>query len=190
MKKNIVLLILYTLITTTGCGTYNTPEEAASKVAECICESYNNSPFMDKKLNSDLINSKIKYFESFLISNNYISKVNKSEYKKLIYEIIDSPKLYAEINDHLKLQDDEITLKIFYNTPVVINECPKAVLVQTKNNLSSTLNLQREIMEMVAKSNYNNKEIINQLFLATTDKSFEIPLYRLPFIYIFMHNLE
>ena len=172
----------------TGC---KAQDYTTKKLNECIQRELDKRRSEIGYDESQSITKTFETFEMFLLKKGFLKGgINKDSYQELIKEVIDNPKDYNEIYDHV--HDEKIYYDdyIIMNPALILSQCRDFVLVTEKNDYTSTLNVQHKIMQGVIKSNYGDMGVIKELFYNTPDKDFANITYRIPFIYIITMNLE
>ena len=185
--KNKILLFCFAIAIVQSC---KSQEHIIGKLKDCInleLEKRRNGKGYD---DSQSIENTFKNFEAFLKEKYYLEEISKAEYQRLIDQVIDNPKTYKAIDNHINDSEIYYDHLLINNPTLMLSQCTDFVLVTEKNDYTSTLNLQSKIVERIIRSGYGNKDVVKELFMATPEKDFNNIFFRIPFMYVVIMNAQ
>ncbi|MCM5662807.1 hypothetical protein [Galbibacter mesophilus] len=186
MNKFLILLILAFFLN--SCKTQEEIIELKLKV--CVNTEVQRFRRLNGNSNSKDIYISLLEIEDMLIKENFLQGKKLDSYKSLITNILGDVENQESLREIIERNFKDQLLELTYDPTVILIQCPQTILITEKNKINSTLNLQYETMNWLAAEEYKNKEAIDQLFSVTNPKDFDKIIYRVPFIYIILMNMQ
>lgn len=188
MKARIKLITVVITIYCTSCQT--SEKYLINKIGKCIDSNVSIKRDKIGYLETQDVNQTFRNFEGYLLKKGHLDNPTKESYSNLIDKILKYPENYLDIYKHVNNSDIYIDSDIIVNPSLILLQCPYYVIVTEKNEFNSTVVQQYDIVNSIVDSNYEDEFLIRKLFNSTSEEKFSRLMFRVPFMYIVLMNVE